>query len=124
MTFDNKTITIPNGKLANSTIVNYSRAENRRVDCTFGISYNDDIRKAKDILQGVAESNPSIFAEPTPIIGVAGHKDSSIAIDLKVWCKNSDYWDVKYYLEEQVKLAFDEAGITIPFPQMDVLIKK
>lgn len=124
LTFDNKTITIPNGKLANSTIVNYSRAENRRVDCTFGISYQDDIGKVKALLLAIADSNPSIFSEPSPIVGVAGHKDSNVDIDLKVWCNNSDYWNVKYYLEEQVKIAFDEAGITIPYPQMDVHIKK
>ncbi|MBR0598779.1 mechanosensitive ion channel family protein [Sinanaerobacter chloroacetimidivorans] len=123
-TFDNKIITIPNGKLANSTIVNYSRADNRRVDCNFSIGYDDDIAKAKEILLVVAESNPDIFDDPAPLIGVSGHGQNSVTIDLKVWCKNSDYWDIKYYLEEQVKLAFDEAGITIPYPQLDVHIKK
>lgn len=123
-TFDNKTITIPNGKLANSTIVNYTRAEKRRVDCTFGIGYHDDIHKAKDVLLAVAESNELIFSDPAPVVGVANHSDSKISLDLKVWCKTDDFWDVKYFLEETVKLAFDEANLSIPFPQMDIHIKK
>lgn len=124
ITFDNKVITIPNGKLANSTIVNYSGKDTRRVDCKFSVSYQDDITKAKDILLAVVESNPDIFKEPAPIIGVSGQGEWSIGIDLKVWCKTQDCQDVKYYLEEQVKLAFDESDITIPFPQMEVRLKK
>lgn len=124
LTFDNKVITIPNGKLANSTIVNYSRLEKRRVDCTFAVSYQDDIGKVKDLLQAVAESNPAIFREPAPLIGVAGQGEGKVDLDLKVWCSTQDYWDVKYYLEEQVKLAFDESDITVPVPQMEVKLKK
>lgn len=124
LTFDNKVITVPNGKLANSTIVNYSSLGLRRVDCNFRVSFQDDIGKVKDVLQAVVESNPRIFKEPDPIIGVSGQSDWSIDLDLKVWCATQDYWDVKYYLGEQVKLAFDEADITIPFPQMEVRLKK
>ncbi len=123
-TYDNKVITIPNGTITNSVLVNYSREENRRVDCTFGISYDSDIAHAKDVLLAVAESNPDIFVNPAPVVGVAKHQDSSILLDLKVWCETSKYYDIKYYLEEQVKLAFDEAGITIPYPQMDVRVIK
>lgn len=124
LTFDNKTITIPNGKLANSTIVNYSRAENRRVDCTFAVSYQDDIEKVKDLLDAVADSCPMVLKEPEKIVGVSGHKEGRLLIDLRVWCKNSDYMDVKYFLEEQVKLAFDEAGVMVPLPQLDVHVSK
>ena len=123
-TYDNKVITIPNGTITASVLVNYSREENRRVDVTFTISYDSDIAKAKDVLLAVAESNPDIFADPAPVIGVAAHQDSSILLDLKVWCETSKYYDVRYYLEEQVKLAFDEANITIPYPQMDVRVIK
>jgi small conductance mechanosensitive channel len=123
-TVDNKVITIPNGTITTSVLVNYSREEMRRVDCQYGISYEADIVKAKDVLLAVAESNPYIFADPEPIIGVAAHQDSCVLLDLKVWCSTSRYWDIKYYLEEQVKLAFDEAGITIPYPQMDVRVIK
>lgn len=124
ITFDNKVVTVPNGKLANSTIVNYSGMENRRVDCRFTVSYGDDIEKVKDVLLTVVESDPRILCEPAPIIGVAGHGDSGISFDLKAWCSTQDYWDVKYNLEEQVKLAFDASDITIPFPQMEVRLKK
>ncbi|HYE67894.1 MAG TPA: mechanosensitive ion channel family protein [Anaerovoracaceae bacterium] len=124
LTFDNKVITIPNGKLANSTIVNYTRSETRRVDCIFSVTYQEDIMKVKDILQAVAESNPIIFTEPAPQIGVARQGEGRIEVDLKVWCNTLDYLDVKYFLEEQVKLAFDEADIQMAYPQMEVQIKK
>jgi small conductance mechanosensitive channel len=123
-TVDNKVITVPNGTLNTSVIVNYSKEPIRRVDCKFGISYDSDIARAKEVLRTVAESNPDIFREPAPFVGVASHLDSAISLDLRVWCDTSKYFDVKYYLEEQVKLAFDEANITIPFPQMDVHVVK
>lgn len=124
ITFDNKVITVPNGKLANSTIVNYTKSDSRRVDCTFSVTYKDDIAKVKDILQAVAESNPLIFAEPVPLIGVARQGEGRIEVDLKVWCKTDDYLDVKYYLQEQVKIAFDEADISMAYPQLQVQLKK
>lgn len=124
MTFDNKVITIPNGKLANSTIINYSREQQRRVDCTFSVGYGDDIALVKEILATVSDSNPIIYKEPEPVIGVAGHRDNSIEFHLRVWCATEDYWDVFYYLQEQVKLAFDLHKISIPYPQMDVHLKK
>ncbi len=122
-TYDNKVITIPNGMVNTSILINYTKENKRRVDCCFGIGYHDDIGQAKDILAAIAQSNPAIYKDPPPIIGVAGQNDNCISIDLKVWCETEDYWDVKYFLEEHVKLAFDQAGITIPFPQMDVHIR-
>jgi small conductance mechanosensitive channel len=95
VTFDNKVITVPNGKLANSTIVNYTKSDSRRVDCTFSVTYRDDILKVKEILHAVAESNPLIFSEPAPLIGVARQGEGKIEVDLKVWCKTDDYLDVK-----------------------------
>ncbi|MEG0830453.1 MAG: mechanosensitive ion channel [Anaerovoracaceae bacterium] len=124
ITYDNKVITIPNGLVNTSILINYTTETKRRVDCCFGIGYHDDIGQAKNILANIVESDSMIHQEPAPIIGVAGQQDNCIALDLKVWCETDDYWDVKYFLEENVKLAFDEAGITIPFPQMDVHIKK
>lgn len=123
-TYDNKVITIPNGMVNTSVLINYTKESKRRVDCCFNIGYDDDIKQAKDLLAAIAESHPAIYKDPEPIIGVAGQQDNCISIDMKVWCETDDYWDVKYFLEENVKLAFDEAGITIPFPQMDVHIKK
>lgn len=123
-TYDNKIITIPNGKLANSTIVNYTKSQNRRVDCIFSVTYQNDITKVKDILQAVAESNPSIFSEPAPIIGIAEQGVGKIDVELKVWCNTMNYAVVKYYLQEQVKIAFDEADIKLAYPQMEVQLKK
>lgn len=124
MTFDNKVITIPNGKLANSTITNYSRELQRRVDCTFSVGYDDDIALVKEILAVVADSNPKIYKEPIPVIGVAGHGDNAVQFHVRVWCATEDYWDVFYFLQEQVKLAFDLHNISIPYPQMDIHMKK
>lgn len=123
-TFDNKVITIPNGTINTSVIVNYSRMETRRVDCKFGIAYDSDLTLAKSVLQRVAASNPDIHTEPAPFIGVASHDDSAVVLDLRVWCSTENYYKVKYYLTEQVKLAFDEANISIPYPQMDVHVVK
>ena len=123
-TYDNKVITIPNGTINTSVIVNYSRRDSRRVDCKFGISYDSDLALAKSVLLRVAQSNPDIFEDPAPFIGVASHGDSAVILDLRVWCNTEKYYEVKYALTEQVKLAFDEADISIPYPQMDVHVVK
>jgi small conductance mechanosensitive channel len=120
MTTDNKTITIPNGTVASSVIINFSKASKRRVDCTFGIGYGDDISHAKEILVKTAESCPYVLKEEEMVVGVADHGESSVNIDLKVWTLTENYWDTKYFLEEKVKLAFDEAGIDIPYNQLTV----
>ena len=116
-TFDNKSISIPNATITASVLVNHTRETTRRVDCKFGVSYDADLAKVKDILMTVAASCTDVLPDPQPFFGIAAHKDSAVEVDFKVWCKTSRYWDVKYYLEEQVKYAFDEANITIPFPQ-------
>lgn len=123
-TFDNKIVTIPNGTITTSVITNFSSQENRRVDCTFTIGYEADIRQAREVLENVILCCDMILREPEPLIGVASHGEHGILLDLKVWCSTSDYFDVKYYLEENVKIAFDEAGISIPYPQVDVHIVK
>ena len=123
-TYDNKVVTIPNGTMTTSVIVNYSKEETRRVDFKFGISYDSDIAKAKDVLIAVTEVCPGILKQPAPFVGVGAHQDSAVILDLKVWCETDNYYDVKYFLTEQVKLAFDEANITIPYPQMDVRVSK
>lgn len=123
-TYDNKVITIPNGTITAAVLVNYSRENTRRVDLSFTISYDSDIAEAKDVLIAVTVSNPDIFADPAPVVGVAEHQENGILLDLKVWCETSKYYDVRYYLEEQVKISFDKANITIPYPQMDVRVIK
>jgi len=123
-TADNKVVTVPNGTITTSVLTNYSREDFRRVDCQFSISYDADIAQAKELLYNVASCNDQILKDREPVIGVAEQGDSGILLDLKVWCSTSDYFDVKYYLEENVKIAFDEAGINIPYQTMDVHIIK
>lgn len=121
-TFDNKIISIPNGTINTSIIVNYSKAESRRVDCQFGIHHEADLNKAKDVLRQVAASNELIYTDPEPFVGVSSNRGGSVRLDLKVWCDTDKYWEVKYFLEEEVKLAFDEANVSILYPQMDVTV--
>ncbi len=119
-TGDNKKIIIPNGGLATGSMVNFSAEETRRVDMTFGIGYEDDIDKAKGILQGIIDSNSLILNEPEPFIGVIELGDSSVNIVVRVWAKTSDYWRIFFDMQETVKKTFDKEGISIPFPQTDV----
>jgi small conductance mechanosensitive channel len=119
-TFDNKRVNIPNGLIINSVLTNYSREEDRRVDLTFGISYDTDIDKAKSVLYKVACECEQTDTTIEPLTLVNAHGDSQIELALKVWCKTPDYWDVYYYLMENVKREFDREGIEIPYPQLDI----
>jgi small conductance mechanosensitive channel len=123
VTPDNKQIMIPNGTLANGSMVNYSSKELRRIDLSFSASYDADIKDVKQILMNVAGSNDKILKEPEPVVFVSQHGVNSIGYVVKVWCKNNDYWDIYYDLLERVKEAFDQSGVGIPYPQMDVHIK-
>ena len=119
---DNKTVVIPNGILSNGSMVNLSTEAKRRVDLVFGIGYNDDIKKTKKVLNDIVEANEKILKEPKPIVAVGELADSSVNFKVLIWCNSSDYWDVFFGMHEKVKLAFDEAGIGIPFPQRDIHI--
>jgi small conductance mechanosensitive channel len=119
-TADNKTVFIPNGPLSNGSLINYSTEENRRVDLVFGIGYGDNIAAAREVILKVIGTQTRIFSDPEPVIVVSALADSSVNFAVRVWCKGADYWDIFFYLQEQVKVSFDEAGISIPFPQMDV----
>ena len=88
------------------------------------VKRNNRNRVYRYICKNGIVSNPDIFADPAPVVGVAEHQESGILLDLKVWCETSKYYDVRYYLEEQVKISFDKANITIPYPQMDVRVIK
>ncbi len=117
---DNKRVVIPNGNLANNTITNFSVNPMRRVDLVFGISYSDSIERAKEVIQQVIDSNELIEKEPAPTVGVIEHADSSINFTVRVWCRREHFLTVLFRMNEEVKHAFDQAGITIPFPQRDV----
>ena len=120
---DNKVVYLPNGKLSTAEIVNYSEKDLRRVDLTFSISYSDDFEKAKSVIKCVCDRDELILKDPAVQIRVASQSASSIDIVTKAWCKNEDYWTVNYNLVENVKTAFDENGISIPFNQLDVHVK-
>lgn len=124
MTIDNKTVYLPNGPLSTGTITNYTSEATRRVDLVFGIGYRDDIDKAKAVLSRIAQEDTKILKEPVPIIGVNELAASSVNIAFRVWVATDDFMDMEFLLKEKVKVEFDKAGITIPFPQMDVNLKK
>lgn len=117
---DNKKIIVPNAILSNSSTINYTANSTRRIDFVFGISYENSIEKARSVLQEIADNHPLLFNDPPPQIVVAEHGDSAIIIYMRVWCEKENYWPVYFEIQEKVKLAFDEAGITIPYPQTDV----
>lgn len=119
---DNKTIIIPNGTLSNGAITNYSSESERRVDMTFGISYQDDITKAKKILNHLVQEDARIMHEPSPQVVVSGLGESSVNFAVRVWCKATDYWDIYFDMQEKIKQTFDRESITIPFPQSDVYL--
>ncbi|MGQ1889830.1 mechanosensitive ion channel family protein [Thermophagus sp. OGC60D27] len=117
---DNKTIILPNGPLSTGSLVNYSKEPQRRVDFTFGIGYNDDIDKAKNLILSIIEKDSRILKEPAPFIGVINLGDSSVDLVVRVWAEASNYWGIFFDLQETVKKEFDRQGISIPYPQTDV----
>lgn len=123
-TVDNKRIIIPNSHITTNHIINYSAENIRRIDLVYSISYGDDMAKAKNVIRNVAECNELVLSDPEPQVFVNSHEASSINLVAKIWCKGTDYWDVYYQMQEQVKYAFDANGISIPFNQLDVNIKK
>ena len=124
LTPDNKRITVPNGTLTNSVIENYSAEETRRVDLTFTASYDSDVEQVKALLLRVASAHPLGLKDPAPFVRLTAHGENGLTYTVRVWCKNEHYWDVHLDLTEQVKAAFDENGIRIPYPQLDVHVDK
>ena len=122
-TGDNKHIMLPNGGLTNSTVINYSREENRRVDIDFSIAYESDCDKAIKIINDVITSHELVLKDPTHFVRMTEMTDSAVKITARAWCKNSDYWTVKFDIGDKVKASFAQNGIRIPYPQMDVHIK-
>lgn len=119
-TGDNREVIIPNGSIYSGVITNYSARDTRRVDMVFGISYDDDLRKAKQILMDIVKSDERVLADPEPVVVVAALADSSVNFNVRPWVKTADYWGVLWDVTEQVKLRFDEEGITIPYPQVQM----
>lgn len=121
---DNKMIYVPNGTLSNSNIINYSEKDTRRVDFTFSIAYDNDFEKAKALILAICESHNLVLDDPAPFVRVSEHGQSSINITTRVWVKSDDYWTVKFDILEAVKKTFDKSGISIPYNQLDVHVKK
>ena len=122
ITLDNKQIIVPNSHITSNNLINYTAQSKRRLDLVYSISYNTDIAKAKQVLTEVVENYELVLKNPEPIIAVKEHASNSINIACYVWCNSADYWDVFYYMQEQVKLAFDSNGVSIPFEQLDLHI--
>ncbi|NPA72202.1 MAG: mechanosensitive ion channel [Gammaproteobacteria bacterium] len=123
-TGDNKEVIVPNGSIYAGAITNFSARDTRRVDMVFGIGYDDDIRQAKSILEKLVTEDSRIHAEPAPVVALSELADSSVNFIVRPWTDSGDYWAVMWDMNEKVKLAFDEAGISIPYPQMDVHLHK
>lgn len=120
ITPDHKVVVLPNGTLANGTIINFTRCRERRIDILVGIAYKEDIRKAREILESVAREDAGIMKEKEIRVFVDSLGESSVNLNVRCWALQSDYWEAKWRLTEHIKYALDEAGISIPFPQMDV----
>ncbi|MEZ4937342.1 MAG: mechanosensitive ion channel [Crocinitomicaceae bacterium] len=119
-TVDNKTIFLPNGQIINGNITNFSHQETRRVDFTIGIGYGDKYETAVEALKEFISKDERILSTPEPFIGLVNLNDSSVDIALRVWTKTEDYWPVYFNINKMVYENFDDKGLNIPFPQMDV----
>ncbi len=123
-TFDKKSVFIPNGKVSDAKIINYTETPERRLDLKFNISYNADFRKARELVLGIINEHPLILKTPEPVVRMSSHNDSSVSIDVLVYVKNDDYFAERYNMVEAVKECFDENGIEIPYEQLDLHIKE
>jgi len=121
---DNRTIIVPNSAIIGGNIVNFSKKDTRRVDITFGIGYDDDLKLAKETLVELLGSDERVLKDPEPFVAVSELADSSVNFITRTWVKSEDYWGVYFDTIERVKLTFDEKGISIPYPQMDIHLNK
>lgn len=124
ITTDNKRVIIPNSYITTNNIINYNAEDRRRLDLIFSVSYDTDIEKARETIKKVIAANRLILTEPEPLIAVKEHGANSINLACLIWCSSNDYWDIFYYMQESVKIAFDENSISIPYGQLDIHISK
>ncbi|MCW8996000.1 MAG: small-conductance mechanosensitive channel MscS [Psychromonas sp.] len=121
---DNKIVIVPNSAILGANIINYSRMPTRRIDLLIGVSYGADLAKTKAVLESVVKANSNVLSDPAPQVAVAELADSSVNLVVRPWVKSELYWQVRFELMEAIKNGLDEAGIEIPFPQMDVHMDK
>lgn len=124
LTVDNKAIFLPNGALSNNSIVNVSAMSKRRVDIEVGVSYSSDLSRVKAILTDIATNEEARLENEDMNIFVSSLGDSSVNMGVRIWVNSGDYWTAKWRMTEEIKLALDKNGIEIPFPQVDVNLKK
>ncbi len=117
---DNRRIVVGNADVTSAPITNYSANDTRRVDMVFGIAYEDDVQRAKKIVDDMLRADPRVLRDPEPVVAVLELAESSVNLAVRPWCATGDYWSLFFDLNERVKAAFDDAGVTIPFPQRDV----
>ncbi len=117
---DNKKVIVPNAKLAGDNIMNYTVRGTRRVDLSVGISYDDDMQKARDLLVDMLKKDDRVLADPAPFVGVSELGDSSVNLTVRPWCKSEDYWGVFFDINQRIKETLDNNNFSIPFPQQDV----
>ncbi len=117
---DNRRVAVPNSKVISDTIINFSQNDQRRVDMVFGVSYDSDLRKTREILESLIAADERILDDPLPMVVVGELADSSVNFFVRPWVATPDYWPVRFQFIESTKLAFDAAGIVIPFPQRDL----
>ncbi len=123
-TGDNKKIIVPNSQITGGPIINYSAEPRRRIDLVIGISYDSDLRLAKQILHDILSNDPRVLKDPAAVVAVSALADSAVQLVVRPWVQAADYWPVYWDILEKVKLDFDQQGIEIPFPQMSLHMKK
>ena len=121
---DNVRIIVPNGAMSSGSITNYSVEDTRRMDLIFGISYDDDLKKAKNILKEMTMADSRIFSDPEPFIAVKELADNSVNLLVRIWCKSEDYWALHFDWQNDVKLRFDKENLSFPFPQREVTMNQ
>lgn len=120
---DNVRIFVPNAQITGGNIINFSANSTRRLDMVIGVSYGDDLAKAKQTIMSVLLSDSRVLRTPEPVVAILGLGDSSVNIAVRPWVKATDYWDEHFSLHEKIKLALEQNGLTIPFPQRDIHIR-
>ena len=121
---DNKVVIVPNSSIMSGAITNFSRESTRRIDLVIGVGYDADLRKTKEVLQSVLDAETRLLKDPAYTVAVSELADSSVNFIVRPWVNSGDYWPTYWALLENIKIALDDADITIPFPQMDVHLHK
>lgn len=119
-TFDNKEVIVPNSKITGDVVVNFTTNGTRRLDLSYSVSYKADLQRGKEVLSRLAEKDQRVLKDPVPVIAVGELSDSGVTLVMKLWCRQEEYWNLYFAMQEAVKLAFDREGIEIPYPQLDV----